>query len=40
VDDREWANKVADWFNHSIAHRVPGDRMELANTYFLYQPTQ
>jgi hypothetical protein len=40
VDDREWANRVADWFNHSIAHRRPGDRMELPDTYYLYQPKQ
>jgi hypothetical protein len=40
VDDHQWANKVANWFNHSVAHRLPGDRMELPDTYYLYRPNQ
>jgi hypothetical protein len=31
-----WDTKVADWFNKSIARRQPGDRLEVAVTYFLY----
>lgn len=31
-------NRVDDWFNHSIARRNPGDRLELSETYFLYEP--
>lgn len=35
-----WLNKVADWFNHTIAKRNPGDRLEMADTYFLYEPKE
>ncbi len=28
--------RVAAWFNRAIAHRKPGDRLELADHYFLY----
>lgn len=31
-----WLAKSADWFNHNIARRQPGDRMEVAGAYFLY----
>jgi hypothetical protein len=31
-------NGVADWFNRSIAKRNPGDRLDVADTYFLYEP--
>lgn len=30
-------HKTADWFNHHIARRHPGDRFEVARAYFLYQ---
>jgi hypothetical protein len=29
---------VTGWFDHSVAKRVPGDRLELADTYYLYEP--
>ncbi len=29
--------KTGDWFNHSIARRQPGDRIDFAGTYFLYE---
>ncbi|HSY17980.1 MAG TPA: hypothetical protein VK815_06580 [Candidatus Acidoferrales bacterium] len=32
----QWLAKGADWFNHNIARRQPGDRVEVAGTYFLY----
>jgi hypothetical protein len=32
-----WLHKAANWFNHAIARRRPGDRLELANDYFLYE---
>ncbi|HEX3626760.1 MAG TPA: hypothetical protein VH280_15215 [Verrucomicrobiae bacterium] len=31
-----WLTQVADWFNRSISHRQPGDRMELRDSYYLY----
>ena len=31
-------HRTADWFNHAIARRRPGDRMELAGAYYLYEP--
>ena len=30
--------KVANWFNRTIAHRKPGDRLEFAGHYYLYRP--
>ena len=30
-------NQVSDWFNHSISRRSAGDRLELAEKYFLYE---
>jgi len=33
---QSWDTKVADWFNKSIARRQPGDRLEVAIGYFLY----
>lgn len=33
-----WLNKVTDWFNQTIAKRSPGDRLEMADTYYLYEP--
>jgi len=30
-------HKAADWFNRAIARRRPGDRLELASNYFLYE---
>ena len=38
TNPQSWLRKTADWFNHSIARRRPGDRLELADTYFLYEP--
>jgi hypothetical protein len=35
-----WLSKVADWFNRSISHRRSGDRLELADTYYLYASGQ
>jgi hypothetical protein len=29
---------AADWFNHAIAHRPPGDRLPLSETYYIYGP--
>jgi hypothetical protein len=37
ANSQSWPRKTADWFNHSIARRRPGDRLELADTYFLYE---
>jgi hypothetical protein len=36
-NSRSLLQKAAAWFNHSIARRRPGDRLELAATYFLYE---
>ena len=33
-----WLQHTANWFNHSIARRRRGDRLELADAYFLYKP--
>ena len=33
---QSWAAKVTGWFNKSIARRQPGDRLEVAAKYFLY----
>lgn len=30
--------KAADWFKRNIAHRTPGDRVELTSHYYLYRP--
>jgi hypothetical protein len=38
TNPQSWLRKTADWFNHSIARRRPGDRLELADAYFLYEP--
>jgi hypothetical protein len=38
TNSQSWLRKTTDWFNHSIARRRPGDRLELAGTYFLYEP--
>jgi hypothetical protein len=38
TNSQSWLRKTADWFNHSIARRRPGDRLELADTYYLYGP--
>ncbi len=38
ISSQPWLQKTADWFNRSIARRRPGDRVELADTYFLYEP--
>jgi len=29
---------VSNWFNRNIARRKPGDRLELAEAYYLYEP--
>jgi hypothetical protein len=31
-------SRITDWFNRSISRRSPGDRLELADTYYLYGP--
>jgi hypothetical protein len=36
---RSWETKLADWFNESIARRRPGDRLNVAPRYFLYDVT-
>jgi hypothetical protein len=36
-DSRSWLTHITDWFNRSISHRRPGDRLELANAYYLYE---
>jgi hypothetical protein len=36
--DQSRLHQAADWFNRSIARRQPGDRMDLAGAYFLYEP--
>jgi hypothetical protein len=36
ASSRSWLTDVADWFNHSISKRAPGDRLELSQTYYLY----
>jgi hypothetical protein len=38
ANQHSWLTEVADWFNHSISRRAPGDRIELAGTYYLYAP--
>ena len=35
---QSWLSKVGVWFNHTIARRKPGDRLEASETYFLYEP--
>ena len=35
---RPWLQATVDWFNHSIARRRAGDRLELGNSYYLYRP--
>jgi hypothetical protein len=37
VSSSSWLNKVGDWFNHTISHRNAGDRLDLAENYFLYR---
>jgi hypothetical protein len=37
TSSQSWLHKIANWFNHSIARRRPGDRMELADAYYLYE---
>ena len=32
-----WLTRVGNWFNHTIARRRPGDRLDLADNYFLYE---
>lgn len=32
-----WPHQAADWFNRCISRRQPGDRLELAGGYFLYE---
>jgi hypothetical protein len=32
-----WLQKTTDRFNHSIARRIPGNRLELAAARFLYE---
>ncbi len=34
---QQWLSEVANWFNHSVARRNPGDRLELADAYYLYE---
>jgi len=38
VDSYSWLMGIADWFKQAIAKRPPGDRLELAGTYYLYAP--
>jgi hypothetical protein len=38
ADSHSWLTDVADWFNHSISKRAPGDRLELPASYYLYAP--
>lgn len=33
-----WPEAVGDWFNRAISRRQPGDRMDFARAYFLYEP--
>jgi hypothetical protein len=33
---QSFLTRVADWFNHSIAKRSRGDRLELSGNYYLY----
>jgi hypothetical protein len=28
---------ITDWFNHTVARRKPGDRLEVSDAYFLYE---
>jgi hypothetical protein len=35
---QSFLTRVADWFNHSIAKRSRGDRLELSGNYYLYGP--
>jgi hypothetical protein len=37
ASSQSWLHQTTDWFNRSIARRRPGDRLELADTYFLYE---
>ena len=32
-----WIIRAGSWFNHTIARRQPGDRIDFADTYFLYE---
>lgn len=32
------AAKAADWFNHTISHRQPGDKPDFLAHYYLYRP--
>lgn len=31
--------KLLDWYSHYIAHRRPGDKLDLSDKFFLYQPS-
>ncbi|HEX5398473.1 MAG TPA: hypothetical protein VFY06_05430 [Verrucomicrobiae bacterium] len=35
-ESKSWTHKIADWFNRDIARRRHGDRLELADHYYLY----
>lgn len=40
IQSQSWSKKIIDWFNHTISKRNPGDRLELADTYFLYSASR